>query len=334
MVRLFVIFFAGVAAALAMRPVLNNARRKESQETRLKYTKEQGRRITEDDSSSLLERNNFNIASAKEKTSTEKADSEQMMNLSTSNESVAPLITLEQCQRAISEYPNAGNLVIQSDDRGTVLKVAPPAFYNHLISAFPPILIESKKTADELIPDKSRQITKELFGLLRQEYGEKIAAASFPSLPHRIAIAHPLSTKDLSEILTTAEVLKEQGEGFPAMESDPQVQALAQEVQASEIKVDQITKAAQKKNASINKKPWSNPPTSSILQLASLERAAHHAHQEAIAVKDRLAIAQRNIFREEDPSFSSKESTPLLSQKNNQKNYFSINRASPSKETI
>ena len=86
--------------------------------------------------------------------------------------------------------------------------------------------MSGEKNPDQEIAQKSRMMTKELFGLLQQKYREKIADASFPSAPHRIAIAHPLSTKDLDEILMTVEVLKSKESDFAALESDPQIQAL------------------------------------------------------------------------------------------------------------
>lgn len=254
------------------------------------------------------------------------------MNVSASSQPAAPLITLEQCQQAVSEHPKAASLIIQGNAPETASIVTPSTFYDHFIRAIPGLSTGREQMPDQDIAQKSRQITKELFGLLRQEYGEKIAAASFPSAQHRIAIAHPLNTTDLDEILTTAAVLKRKGEDFSALESNPQIQALTQQVQVAEAKVDQTARAAQKKAAALNKKQKSAHLGGSVLRLCSLEAAEHTAHKKAIEAKDRLSIAYRNAFQKnkefssdtDSTSSSSGETTPLLSRKKGGTYYHAI----------
>ncbi|MBX9577826.1 MAG: hypothetical protein K2W97_05055 [Chthoniobacterales bacterium] len=315
-----------------MDPFFDRLKEERDQEAQIKHAEEKGRRITgAEDPSSLVQRNISNLVFPKEKTSIKENFTDQTMNVSASHESAVPLITLEQCQKAVSEHPNARNLIIQRDPSGTSSAVTPATFYDHFVSAISAGLMSGEKNSDQEIAQKSRQMTRELLGLLQQQYGEKIADASFPSAPHRIAIAHPLSSKNLDAILTTTEVLKSKEDDFVALESDPQIQALTQQVQAAEARVNETTKATHKKLSALEKRNISTVRGSSALQLAALEKAEHAAHQESIAVKDRLAIALRTTFqKDEDPDLSSdaypSETTGLLSRNINGKTYQSISQ--------
>ena len=319
-----------------MDPFFNHSKEERCQEAQIENIEEQGRRISEEkDPSSLIQGSCSFIIFSEEIHSGENTSPNPIMNLSASHESLAPLITLEQCKRAISEHPSAGNLIIQRGASETGSTVKPPTFHDHFISAFPAGLMSGEKDPDQEIAQKSRLITKELFGLLQQEYGKKIADASFPSAPHRIAIAHPLSTKDLDAILTTAEVLAKQEIDFSSLETDPQVQLFTQEAQIADANVARTTKAAQKKNAFFDKKNdiaqqgaslYEAHLGSSVFRLVSLEKDASAAHKKAIAVKDRLAIARGNAFQKEEESYQPSEGISLLSRKNNGENYQSISQ--------
>lgn len=329
MVRLCALLLIAIRTSLAMDPFFDHSKEKRDQETQTENNEEQVRRISHaEDLSSLVQRNYSSIASSQEIDSSEKTSLDPIMNVSASHASAAPLITLEQCQQAVSEHPKACNLIIQHDASGASSTVLPATFYDHFISAIFPTFKGKENTPPQ---ERSRQMTRELLGLLQEQYGEKIAAASFPSVQHRIAIAHPLNTKDLGEILTTAEVLLKQKDAFFALEVNPQFQTLAQEVQIAEAKVDQTARATQKKLSAIEKKHTFAVHGSSALRLGALEKAEHAAHQEAIAAKDRFAITLRKTFQtDEGPDLSSdtylSEGTPLLSQKSNGKNYRSISQ--------
>ncbi len=337
-VRLLVVFFVGASTALAMKPGFTCSGEERYQEASPENGKEQTRGIAdEEDLSSLVQRDYSSHTFPKEIASRENTSPDPIMNVSASHESVAPLITLEQCQEAISKYPNAGNLVIQENTSGAPSTVAPPTFYDHFINVLPPVFRGKEKGHDQEIAQKSCQMTKELLSLLQQQYGEKIAAVSFPSAEHRMAIAHPLNTKDLDAILTTAEVLAKQDDDFSALATDSQIQILAQEAQVAEAKVNQTARSLQKKNSLLDRDnkiahqapaPYKKIGTTAF-QLASLKAAEVAAHQKAIAVKDRLALAVRNAFQKNDADLSSdeplSEGTPLLSRNKNGQQYHSIN---------
>lgn len=248
------------------------------------------------------------------------------MNLSSLNQTASPQISLEECKNALANNPKATNLVINQNAPEGESRIVSPKFYDHFISAFPKGLMGREKTSDENISEKSRQITKAVFEMLENKYGAEIAHASFSSAPHRIAIAHPLSSKDLSQAISTAEALHDENQrgNFP---SNPQIEELKEQAEVATTRAAEIMKATEKKNALLDEKSKTPPVIykgqvgASALKLVSLENSQRAAHKEAIDIKDRLAMAYQAASKSEHLSgddFPS-ENMPLLSR--NRKNY-------------
>lgn len=278
--------------------------------------------------SSSAERADFSVAGLSEKSFNDSGSLDQIMDLSTLSGTPSCFMTLQHCEEAIKKYPQAASLILQSDDpnRGTV--IAPPSFYDHFISAIPRGITGNVNIPSEALSEKYRHLTQEVFSLLQREYGEAIATASFASIPHRITIAHPLSSKDLHEVLTTAKTLQDQEKNFSAIESAPEIEALKKEIEDAEKKAEQATIAREKRVLLLDQKNLTAQQHPSIrkthlltsaLKLEKLAEMERTAYEQLIFLKDRLAVARRNALQEYTPpdslSETSSEETSLLFEK-------------------